>query len=60
MKDKDLADSLGEAIRRVLVREHLPGCECAKKLRNECQRKILETAWQLYCREHPHVHGDIF
>ena len=60
MRDADLADRLGEAIRRALTWEHLPGCKCRQNCRNECREKILEAAWKLYCHEHPHAHGDVF
>jgi hypothetical protein len=53
VKRDDLAHELGEAIRRVLAHEHIPGCRCSKILRNECAKKILDEAFAKYCREFP-------
>ena len=53
VKRDDLAHELGEAIRRVLAREHIPGCRCSKGFTYECGPKILEEAFGKYCREFP-------
>ncbi len=69
MTDRALAYILGEAIRRVLAREHLPlressytsdlpqpqmVCECKPdRIVNTCSRRILEAALKLYAKECP-------
>ncbi len=37
----------------VLTHEHYPGCECSKKLRNECDRRRLDEAFKLYVEQKP-------
>ena len=50
MRDDELVTILGEAIRRVLINEHYPNCTCSKILRNQCNKRRLEEAFQLYSK----------
>lgn len=69
VSDKQLAQEIGFAMRRVLAGEHLPKnllpghipppddpglCECDGRTgENKCSRRILEWAWRRYCAAYP-------